>query len=273
MASGDPLYLSINAKPRAIVQSMDELVQRHQENKKRYDRTRWFPLLLFFAGLPCIAIDMLANYSVCLFTTAAVVLWVAAIFLGILRWRARRNPTFPPAYSTTREVIDTLRDDLSPKQNMLGYLDLTGAEKPSKLARTGKGMHKETVKFYRDNWLNLKLKLYDGNVMRLKAIDRTKAHDGRWKRGRSGKLKWKGGKIQHEQELDIRLTVNPEVYTIQMPHQRAFPKIGQYTVSELTNDNGIINLTATTFAVKIEPSEVLGTLRFVYNLLERKDQK
>lgn len=273
MASGDPIYFSMNDKPRAIVQAMDALKQRRLDDKKRYDRTRWFPPLLFLAGFPCILIDFLADYRVCMFSGAAVVLWLAAIVLGILRWRARRNPTFPNEYALAREVVDTLRDDLSPKGNFLGFLDLTGAQQPSKLARTGKGMHQETVKFYRDVWLNLKIKLYDGNVMRLNAINRTKAHDGRWKRGRSGKMKWKGGKTENERELDVRLSVNPDVYEIKMPHQHAFPKIGQFTVSELTNDGGIINLTASTLAENIQPAEVLGALRFVYNLLERKEQK
>jgi hypothetical protein len=272
MASGNPIYLSINDKPRAIVDAMDKLLQRHQDDKKRYDRTRLFPFLFFLAGIPFIVIDFLAGYQICLFSTIAIALWLVAIAAFIIRWRARRNPAFPLEYTGAREIIHTLRDDLSPKNNLIGLIDLTGAQQTSKLVRTGKGMHKETVKFYRDKWLHLKMKLYDGNIMRLAVIHRVKAHDGRWKRGSSGKTKWKAGKTEYEHELDVRLTANPEIYDVKMPNQHAFGKIGQYTISELTNDGGIINLTASTLTDKIPPEDMLGVLRFAYTLLERKGQ-
>ena len=172
MASGDPIYLSMNAKPRAIVETMDGVVKRRDDFARKYNRTRGIAPLLFLAGIPFIALDWLLGYQAILFTFVAVALWLSAIIVGIARRRGNIGKNFPVQFQMVRKVVETLRDDLSPKQNMMGYLDLTGAEKPSKLARTGKGMHQETVKFYRDNWLNLKIKLYDGNVMRVAAINR-----------------------------------------------------------------------------------------------------
>ena len=70
------------------------------------------------------------------------------------------------------------------------------------------------IAFYRDEWLRMKMSLYDGNVLRMTAIERAKARLGRWKTGRiSGKRKWKpGGTVWARRELRVALTVNRDVY-------------------------------------------------------------
>ena len=276
MGNPDPILLSLNDKPRTILQVMDNLMSRHENQKARSGRRRWIPLLLFFAGFPFLCLDPVLGYGQCLFSLVSIGFWVAAVATFIVWLRGRPGADFPPLYKTTRQVIYTLRDDLAPKQNFLGQLDLTGPQQKSKLAREGKNAVGLTVNFYRDEWLSLKGKLYDGNRLRLSAINRVKVRIGYSKRSRiSGKMKWKPPKIANQQELQVKIAVNPEAYEItpMTVDARNAQSAGQYYITALNTSGGIVQLTAATSAAAIQPEDVLSVLRFGYNLLKRKGQK
>ena len=272
MASADQVLLTINNKPRAILQTMDGLLAKRNTQAEQAGRRRWLPFLLFLAGVPCIALDFVFNYTTCFFSFVTASLWAAAIVTFIIWTRGKPGAQFSPHYFTVRQVIDTLRDDLAPKQNLLGKLDLTGARQPSKLARSGKGLHNAKLDFYRDEWLSLKAKLYDGNVLRLSAIERVKVKEGMFRRGRSGKMKWKSEKIENGQQIKVRLAVNPQAYEL-MHHVQMSTQIGQYFVDGFSANDGILELTAASVAKTIKPEDILGVLKFVYDQLERKGQK
>ncbi len=276
MGNPDAVLLSINNKPRAVLKVMDDLLARRDQLVARSKSRRWIPLLLFLAGIPFLFLDSLFGYGQCFFTFVAIGLWVAAIVTFIAWLKGLAGPSFSPLYKSTRELIYTLRDDVNPKQNLLGQLDLTGPQQKSKLAREGKNAAGLTVNFYRDEWLNLKAKLYDGNLLRLSAVNRVKVRIGYTKRSRiSGKMKWKPPKIANQQELQVRLAVNPEAYQIvsKKIDPRSAPAAGQYSVMEMETDDGILRLTAATTAATIQAADLLAVLRFAYDQLKRKGQK
>jgi hypothetical protein len=109
---------------------------------------------------------------------------------------------------------------------------LTG-DADSKVAHEAKDTQDRTTQYFRDEWLALKAKLYDGNILRVSAIQKSKKRKSYWKRSSiSGKMKLKPEKFKGtEQSLKIRIAVNPEVYKI-VPNKTFRPgvNLGKYTV-------------------------------------------
>ncbi len=275
MVGYDPVYISLSDKPHAILSLMDSLPSRREDYARRFNQRRWFPWLLLLVALPFLVLDFVLGYSICVFSLVGLALVVAALFTFVLLRRRRpdRHKQFAPHYSTVREIIYTLRDDLAEKANFLGHLDLTGVEKPEKLRREGRNARGKKVNYYQDEWFKLKLRLYDGNMLRLSLIQNSKIRPGFYKRSRSGKRqKWKEGKQSSVQEIKVKVAVNPALYTIvPTPQARAGTLVGQYTVSAIDTQEGMIVLQAVGPATTIQPADVLGMLRFAYQQLQRRE--
>jgi len=275
MPEYDPIYLTLNDKPRAIVAAMDNMVSQRKEIEESSKKRRKVPLWVFLAGFPFVLIDLAffaAGYRVCVFSLITVVCWIAALVLLIAQRRGR-TLELPPLYDAACKIIYTLRDDLKLKQNFNGHLDLTGTQIPEKVARETSDTLGRTTQYYRDEWLGLKAKLYDGNILRVSAFKRAKNRQGYWKRSTiSGKMKWKGPKFKGTlQELKVRLTVNPQAYEIiASPALAPGVSIGSYIVSQIDTTGGIINLVARSSGEEISPDDVLGVLKSAYELLKWK---
>lgn len=273
MPDYDPIYLTFNDKPKAVLLGFSDLLaQRHQTRQSNEKRKR-LPLLLFLLGFPFMLIDLLITllgYPLCLFSLIAPVCWLAALILVITQRRSRVIE-ISPVFDTAREVIYTLRDDIAPKRNLFGHLDLTGSMLPSKLARETKDALGRTTNHYWDEWLSIKTKLYDGNMLRLAGIKRRKIRQGYWKRSAiSGKMKWKAEKFKGElQELTVRLSVNPEVYDIAY-RMGIGTTIGGYQVTQYDATGGIINLTLRATGADVSAIDILSVLQNTYKLLQRK---
>lgn len=272
MATADPIFVSINNKPGAVLTVLDGLENRRQTHQAAYDRRKRVPFLLFLAGLPFIALDYVLGYNCLTFSLITVGLWVAGFIIGRQLRQAAPSATFPPRFATAREVIRTLRDDPDPRRNLFGHLDLSGAQQPAKLFRTGENAMGKPVDFFRDEWLSLKTKLYDGNMLRVSAVDRVKVRRSYTKRSAiSGKLKTKPAKVANAHELSVRLSVNPQVYEMVAPRPiKPGTQAGVFVVQELTMANGIIDLTAGTTSANITPTDILAVLRLAYDQLQRK---
>ncbi len=270
MASYDPVYISINDKPRAVLQVMDGLRTRHAEHAEQLKRRRWVPLYLFLAGLPFTCIDLALGYNI-FFFLVTFCFWIAAVVVWVALRRARPGTEFPAHYNTARSLIQILRDDLDSKRNFFGHLDLTGAQQQSKLFREGANALGLAVEYYRDEWLNLKTKLYDGNMLRLSAVERVKVRKGYYKRNPRGKQKWKAPKFNNRQELHVRISVNPQLYDIvQSPAAQVGAVVGAYTIEELDMQGGIIRLAATAPTQAVKSADILAVLRLTYDMLKRK---
>ena len=270
-----PVYISLADRPESIMQGMDKFVADIQKTESAGDKWRWIPLLIFMAGAGLVCIDLfldLLGYFSFVFTLGGIGLWIAAIALAI-GLRRSDSHDFSPRYNGTKQILYTLRDDLKPQSTFLGHLDLTGAMLPTKVARSTKDTRDRTIQYFRDEWLSLKAKLYDGNILRVSAIQRTKQRQSYWKRSRiSGKMKMKPAKFKGaEQQLKLRIAVNPEVYQIVPSREfRQGANIGKYTVTQLNTDGGIIDVVASSPFEEVESEHILGFIHSAYTLLQRK---
>jgi len=274
MANYDPIHLTFNDKPQAILNGMSNLLRSRQKVKETHQRRKWIPWLLVLGSFPLILIDLgirLLGYNVCIFSFAAPVFWLAALIMGIAVRRSRQVE-IPPLYQTGREILYTLRDDILPERNFFGHLDLTGAMQPNKIVREYSNALGMNIQQFRDEWLSLKAKLYDGNMLRISAAERNKVRKGYHKRSAiSGKNKWKPPKYKgNEQELKVRLSVNPEIYEIVPTNLQPGTQIGAYSIDSLDTSGGIISITASAFSKTVSSKDVLSVLRTAYDLLQRK---
>ncbi len=205
-------------------------------------------------------------------------LWALVVGLVLLApafyvWiRLRRNRSageqFGPRFEVVHTAFETLKDDLAPGRTLVGWLDLTGAQQAGKVVQQRTSPSGMPVAFYRDEWLRLKMPLYDGNVLRLSAVERAKAKLGQWKRGRvSGKRKWKaGGTVWDRNELRVAVAVNSEAYEV-LPIQRN--QVGKFTVEAAQAAAGRVAFKADT-GEAIETEDILGVLRFAYEHLKSR---
>jgi hypothetical protein len=270
-----PVYLSIADDPDAVIEGMDKFVAEIQKTESAGDRWRWVPMMIFFAGLGLIGIDgilLILGYTSFVFTAGGIALWIAA-FVMARGLRKSDSYDFSPRYTGTKQILHTLRDDLKPESSFLGHLDLTGAMLDTKVAREAKDSQSRTTQYFRDEWLALKAKLYDGNILRVSAIQKSKKRKSYWKRSRiSGKMKMKPEKYKGAaQYLKVRIAVNPELYQI-VPNTefRQGVNIGKYTIAELNTEGGIIDVTANSPFEEVESENILTFLHSAYSLLQRK---
>ena len=270
-----PVYVTLADRPDTIMRGMDNFVAEVQKTETAGDKWRWVPLIIFFAGLALIFIDLfidLLGYFSFVFSAGGVTLWIAAIVLA-RGLRKSDSHDFSPRYNGTKQILYTLRDDLKPNSSFLGHLDLTGATLKTKVARSTKDTQDRTTDHFRDEWLALKAKLYDGNILRVSAIQRTKQRQSYWKRSRiSGKMKLKPVKFKgSEQQLKVRIAVNPELYKIvPSSHFRQGANIGKYTITQLSTEGGIIDVVANSPFEEVEHDQILSFIHFTYSLLQRK---
>jgi len=270
-----PIYISLADKPQSIIQGMDKLKVEAQKTEKTGDKWRRIPMFIFFGGVGLMAVDLLLlllGYISFIFIMGGVALWIAAIVMA----RGLRKSDlydFSPRYKGTQDILFTLRDDLRPNSTFLGHLDLTGSMLPAKVARTANDTRNRTTEYFRDEWLALKAKLYDGNIIRVSAIQKSKQRKSYWKTNARGKTKMKPAKFKgSEHDLKVRIVVNPEVYKI----ERTSPKfkqglnIGKFTISQLSAEGGIISFVANSPFEEVEHENILQVIQSAYTLLQRK---
>lgn len=270
-----PVYLSIADDPDAVIQGMDKFVTEIQKTETAGDKWRWVPMIIFFGGLGLMGVDgvlLVLGYTSFVFTAGGVLLWIAALVMA-RGLRKSDSHDFSPRYTGTKQILYTLRDDLKPDSSFLGHLDLTGAMLDTKVARETKDTQDRTTQHFRDEWLALKAKLYDGNILRVSAIQKSKKRKSYWKRSRiSGKMKMKPEKYKGAaQYLKVRIAVNPELYQIvPNPQFRQGANVGKYTIAQLNTEGGIIDVTANSPFEEVESEHILSFLHSAYSLLQRK---
>lgn len=261
------LFFNFNEKPMSIVRVMDETQRDQMEFFKARRRRIRLLLLLLPAGLALILVDWVLGYNHLTFSLLGLALWGAAV--AGLAMLARNRPSgqaFGPKFDAARTILETIKDDLAPGRTLMGWLDLTGAQQPGKVVREGINTSGAPLQVYRDEWLRIKMPLYDGNVMRVSGLERVKARRGHLKRGGSGKMKWRSGTSITRNELQIAITVNKEVYEV-TPFQ--YPtQTGKFHVDVKQADESRIVLTAGTVETIMSGADVLQVLRFVYDHLK-----
>ena len=271
-----PVYVSIADKPDSIISGMNKFVAEAQKTETAGDKWRWIPLLIFFAGVGLALVDVLIfllGFSISfVFIGGGFLLWIAALIMA----RSLRKSDlldFSPRYNGIKEILHTLRDDLKPGATFLGHLDLTGSMLDTKVARESQDTQSRTTQHFTDPWLSLKAKLYDGYILRVTAIQKSKKRKSYWKRSRiSGKSKLKPEKFKGSaQALKVRIVVNPEAYVIKPNNQFSTGKdVGKYKIEQLSTYGGMINILAVSPFEEVEHEHILSFLKSAYSLLERK---
>ncbi len=271
-----PVYISLADKPTSIIQGFNKLRYDVQKTEKAGDKWRWVPMLIFFAGIALMLIDgilLLLGYLSYIFSIGGVALWIAAIVMA-RGLRKSDSYDFSARYNGTRDILYTLRDDLRPGTTYLGHLDLTGSLLPTKVARSANDAQGRTTEYFRDEWLALKAKLYDGNILRVSGIQKSKKRKSYWKRSRiSGKMKSKPEKFKGTaHDLKVRIVANPEVYKVAKtsPEFKQGLNIGKFTISQLNTEGGMISFVANSPFEEVEYENILQVLKSAYTLLQRK---
>ena len=259
------LFMDFNQPPPEIVRVMDETLQKVEAFKTRRRRQLLLLWLLFPVGGLFVCADALLGYNICTFSLVALTIWLGAIFGLILTRRQGKITPFGARFDLARTIFDTLKDDVSPKRTLVGWLDLTGAQQQSKQIRQKTSVSGRSVIYYRDEWLRLKASLYDGNVLRLSAIDRVKARQGFWKRGRSGKRKYRSGSSESEYQLEFSISIDPSKYQV-LP----FDNLGQaiphsrFIIQQAEAVDGRVMVNASTATNQFDAWDILNALRFGY---------
>lgn len=271
-----PLYITIADKPDSITRGMDRFVAEVQRTESAGDKWRWIPMFIFLGGIGLAAIDgllLLLGFQSFVFATGGIILWIAAIVMA-RGLRKSDSKDFAPRYKGTQDILYTLRDDLKPGSTFNGHLDLTGAMLPAKVARSTNDSRDRTTEYFRDEWLALKAKLYDGNILRLSAVQKSKKRKSYWKRSRiSGKMKLKPEKFKGtEHDLKVRIVANPELYTVaeSSPQFNQGLNIGKFTISQLDTQGGMISFVANSPFEDVQHENILQILQSAYSLLQRK---
>jgi hypothetical protein len=271
-----PVYISLADQPESIIRGMDKLKAEAQKTERVGDKWRWVPMVIFLAGIGLMLVDVilwLLGYASFIFIVGGILLWIAAVVMA-RSLRKSDLQDFAPRYNGTKEILYTLRDDLRPGSTFLGHLDLTGSLLPTKVARTANDTQNRTTEYFRDEWLALKAKLYDGNILRVSAIQKSKKRKSYWKRSRiSGKMKMKPEKFKGSQhDLKVRIVPNPEVYTIAKtsPAFKQGLNIGKFTIRQVSTEGGMISFVANSPFEEVEHENILQILQSSYSLLQRK---
>jgi hypothetical protein len=261
------LYFDFNEKPAGIVHVMDDARRRQDEFTRQRAQRFKIAWLLLPAGLPFCALDLLMGYNWCTFSLVAVVLWAAALVGLVLlaRNRPAGDRQFGSQFEIARTVFETIRDDIAPKRTLAGWLDLTGPRLASKVVQQRTAASGMPINFYQDEWLRMKMSLYDGSLLRVSVVEREKVKMGRYKRGGSGKMKFRaGGTVWARRELHVALTPNPEVHTIG-PVQRV--QVGKFQVDASASNTQRLVLVAASQST-IDAQDILGLLRFAHDHLK-----
>jgi len=238
------LYLDINTRPREALHVMEQITDELGSFKGGQRRLWQVIVGLGALGLLFVCIDTLAGYSgfgylACIFWTGAGALVIYSITRGI-KGATTRLPR--EQFDTARHIIHTLRDDVARTGRVTGWLDLTGAQQKSKLLRTGRTSSGRIKYYYRDPWFSAKIKLADGNLLRLTLFER---------------IKVKRGLAARRHQLKVKLVANPQIYTV---------GTGQ-PLPGLTIDGSIFQLQGD----KSDPftaQEVLSSLKAMYGYLQ-----
>jgi hypothetical protein len=167
---------------------------------------------------------------------------------------------FDERFTEARAILLRLKDDLPRNYPLLGWLDLTGLGQ-SKVVREGVAPSGAPLTLYRDEWLRLKLKLADGNVMRVSALESVRKKEAFWKQGRR-KQKRRPGVTEARHQLKVSVVVDGKTHAIRPPPERGSLQQIQLTTQLATADRLVVNAAT---AEPLRADHILQVLKLVYS--------
>jgi hypothetical protein len=211
---------------------------------------------LLVVGALLFVLDSILGYGI-LCTAVGITLGVMAVLLFFVALLAARTPRVLKQYAAQQKqfeavyrILHTLRDDTGRKGRVVGWLDLSGPRQPEKKVRTGRTRSGKPKVYYRDPWFQVKIKLADGNLLRLALVDKVKLKSG--------------SMVGHYTQVKAKLVPNPDLYPLTSLLTGAIPLPG----ATLSDEDGAIAFTSMVRPHSLPLEEILETLRFIYRHLE-----
>jgi hypothetical protein len=249
------IYLDLNEKPRVVLRVMDNIRQEALASRNSWNKGCAAVFLLLALGALFLLLDISMGYKIYNFLIITVPVWLAA--LALILWLSHHTwqvTLEEDKFDFARQVIYTLRDDVALKKGRItGWLDLTGAQQKSKIARRGLTSSGRSKIYYRDPWLQFKTKLLDGNVLRLAIVEMQKVK--------------KGSVADHRLKVKAKLVVDPQVYEIR-PFSAQEMSAEGLPAWQVNNLGGIIEITGSLHPKKPDAASLLDTLKWVYGHLQ-----
>ncbi len=244
------IYIALNERPRIILNVMDRVKQEAVRTSRGQNLGCLITLASFGLGAAFFVFDRVMGFGALVFSLVAYALWAFGAFMAVYLWRRRAPALVRARFDAARTIIYTLRDDVAPKKLVTGWVDLTTAQDESKIAREGWSRSGKRRKvYYRDHWLQLKMPLADGNLLRLSLIEKVKTKTGYSPR--------------RTVQAKARLVVNPRVYRIKPFSPESFP-----LRTSVAEKEGIFYLSDFLDPDTYDPWPLLQALKALYQYLE-----
>lgn len=257
------IFIEMAHHPQVILDTMDQIqleMAQMQQGADRGKRTRRMgcggAFALLAAGALLFGLDIVLGYGV-LCTALGLILGAMAVLLFFVALLAARTPRVLKRYAAQQQqfeaayqILYALRDDTGRKGRVVGWLDLSGPRQPEKKVRTGRTRSGKPKVYYRDPWFQVKIKLADGNLLRLALVDKVKQ--------KSGYV------VGHYTQIKAKLVPNPDLYPMMSLLSRPIPLQG----ATLSDEDGVIVFTSMVRPAKLSPREILESLWLIYRHLE-----
>jgi hypothetical protein len=259
----EKIFIEMGHHPQVILDTLDQIRSSMNQAQKGASRTRRSRSLgcggafvLLVLGAAFFFLDIFLEYGM-LFTALGGILGLLGLVWFIASLAAARAPGILKRFSSTKhqfdaayQILHTLRDDTGRKGRVVGWLDLTGAQQRSKQAHTGRTRSGKPKVYYRDPWFQVKIKLADGNLLRLALVDKVKTKSG-----------WVAG---HVTQIKGKLVLNPDLY----PLTALLSGTPPLQTATLTEQNGSILFNALAQPGEVPVHRILATVKYIYNHLE-----
>lgn len=276
----DGFLIRFKHNPVQITQAFNEIMpalqQRADKSKRYMSRGNWMQgtgiglvFVAIFGGL--IAESWV--FGMLVGAAAVMLIVIANIFLKPVARRLNiTGANFSDKLRLTNDIVKALGTDLSKRQIVSGYVDLSGSINEDYLIDTGRSARSGRPKSrYRHEWLELDAPLIDGTKARVSVTEDCKHRMGFWKRGRSSrKWKFKEGSSRVEQRLRVVFDYDPAQYRVAgSTHQPGQTIPGSHlTLKEATAHNGRVEVVAVG-SEQLAFNEAAAVMRYTRGLLQR----
>ncbi len=256
------IYLEMAHHPQVILDTMEKMEQDVDRLAQRRKRLRTTGKALGSCGaLLLVGVFLLVFFGSFVagpfgfvLGGASFVLGFPAVLVGFFLNSRYQSKEMRPHFAAAKQILYTLRDDTGRKGRVVGQLDLSGARQKNKEFRVTRNLSGKRKVYYRDSWFQAKIKLVDGNLLRLVLTDKVKTKAG--------------STVAHHTQLAAKLVVNSNLYRVGGVPRSGYP-LEYATVS---GGDGIFTVKAEVNTIRenstLPVTPLLETLRSLYSHLE-----
>jgi len=260
--SDKDIYLELAHHPQVILDTMEKMEQDVYQLARRRKRLRTTGNILvgcgaliliglfFFVFVASVVVGPLAI----IIGFAGFAVGLPALLVGFFLNSRYQSKEMRPHFSSAKQILYTLRDDTGRKGRVVGRLDLSGAKQKDKEFRVSRNLSGKRKVYYRDPWFQAKIKLVDGNLLRLVLTDKVKTKAG--------------STVAHHTQLAAKLVVNPNLYRVGGVPRSGYP----LEFATVTGGDGIFTVKAEVDTIREASSlpiaPMLATLKTLYSHLE-----